>query len=136
VPGPVCDRLGKIAREANVFLVINVIERDGGTLYCTVLFFSPDGRMMGKHRKLMPTAMERLIWGFGDGSTLPVFDTPLGKIGSVICWENYMPMLRMHMYAQGIQICAPPQTIGYLACRRCDMSHWKDAVLSSVPVST
>ena len=108
VPGPACDTLGKIAREARVFLVINVIERDGGTLYCTVLFFSPDGRMMGKHRKLMPTAMERLIWGFGDGSTLPVFDTPLGKIGSVICWENYMPMLRMHMYAQGIQIyCAP-----------------------------
>jgi nitrilase len=108
VPGPACDTMGKIAREARVFLVINVIERDGGTLYCTVLFFSPDGRMMGKHRKLMPTAMERLIWGFGDGSTLPVFDTPLGKIGSVICWENYMPMLRMHMYAQGIQIyCAP-----------------------------
>jgi nitrilase len=108
VPGPACDTLGKIAREAGVFLVIGVIERDGGTLYCTVLFFSPDGRMMGKHRKLMPTAMERLIWGFGDGSTLPVFDTPLGKIGSVICWENYMPMLRMHMYAQGIQIyCAP-----------------------------
>jgi nitrilase len=108
VPGPACDSLGKIAREARVLLVINVIERDAGTLYCTVLFFSPDGRMMGKHRKLMPTAMERLIWGFGDGSTLPVFDTPLGKIGSVICWENYMPMLRMHMYAQGIQIyCAP-----------------------------
>jgi len=63
---------------------------------------------MGKHRKLMPTAMERLIWGFGDGSTLPVFDTPLGKLGSVICWENYMPMLRMHMYSQGIQLyCAP-----------------------------
>ena len=63
---------------------------------------------MGKHRKLMPTAMERLVWGFGDGSTLPVFDTPLGKIGSVICWENYMPMLRMHMYAQGVQLyCAP-----------------------------
>ena len=108
VPGPACDSLRKIAREARVLLVINVIERDAGTLYCTVLFFSPDGRMMGKHRKLMPTAMERLIWGFGDGSTLPVFDTPLGKIGSVICWENYMPMLRMHMYAQGIQIyCAP-----------------------------
>ena len=108
VPGPACETLGKIAREAKVLLVINVIERDGGTLYCTVLFFSPDGKMMGKHRKLMPTAMERLIWGFGDGSTLPVFDTPLGKIGSVICWENYMPMLRMHMYGQGIQIyCAP-----------------------------
>jgi len=108
VPSPACDALGKAAQEAGVFLVIGVIERDGGTLYCTVLFFSPDGRMMGKHRKLMPTAMERLIWGYGDGSTMPVFDTPLGKIGGVICWENYMPMLRMHMYAQGIQLyCAP-----------------------------
>ena len=108
VPGSACDALGKAAREAGVYLVIGVIERDGGTLYCTVLFCSPDGRLMGKHRKLMPTAMERLVWGFGDGSTMPVFDTPLGKIGAVICWENYMPMLRMHMYAQGVQIyCAP-----------------------------
>jgi nitrilase len=108
VPGLACDALGRAAQEAGVYLVIGVIERDGGTLYCTVLFFSPDGRLMGKHRKLMPTAMERLVWGFGDGSTLPVFDTPLGKIGAVICWENYMPMLRMHMYAQGIQLyCAP-----------------------------
>ncbi len=108
VPGPACEALGKTARDAKVFLVIGVIEREAGTLYCTVLFFSPEGRLMGKHRKLMPTAMERLVWGFGDGSTLPVFDTPLGKIGSVICWENYMPMLRMYMYAQGIQLyCAP-----------------------------
>jgi nitrilase len=108
VPGKACEALGKAAREARVYLVIGVIERDGGTLYCTILFFSSDGKLMGKHRKLMPTAMERLVWGFGDGSTLPVFDTPLGKIGSVICWENYMPMLRMHMYAQGIQLyCAP-----------------------------
>jgi nitrilase len=108
VPDLACDALGSAAREAGVVLVIGVIERDGGTLYCTVLFFSPDGKLMGKHRKLMPTAMERLVWGFGDGSTLPVFDTPLGKIGAVICWENYMPMLRMHMYAQGIQLyCAP-----------------------------
>jgi len=108
VPGAACDALGKVARGAKVFLVIGVIERDGGTLYCTVLFFSSDGKLMGKHRKVMPTAMERLVWGFGDGSTMPVFDTPLGKIGSVICWENYMPMLRMHMYTQGIQLyCAP-----------------------------
>jgi nitrilase len=108
VPGPACDALGKAARDGRVFLVIGVIERDGGTLYCTVLFFSADGELMGKHRKLMPTAMERLVWGFGDGSTLAVWDTPLGKIGSVICWENYMPMLRMHMYAQGVQFyCAP-----------------------------
>lgn len=108
IPGTACDALGKIACEFQIFLVIGVIERDGGTLYCTVLFFSPDGRLMGKHRKLMPTAMERLVWGTGDGSTMRVFDTPLGKIGSVICWENYMPMLRMHMYSQGIQLyCAP-----------------------------
>ncbi len=108
VPGPATDILAASAQENKVYLVIGVIEREMGTLYCTVLFFSPDGRLMGKRRKLMPTAMERLIWGFGDGSTLPVFETPLGKIGTVICWENYMPMLRMAMYSKGIQIyCAP-----------------------------
>lgn len=108
VPGPAVDYLGAVARENRVHLVVGVIERDGGTLYCTVLFFAPDGRCLGKHRKLMPTALERLVWGFGDGSTLPVFDTPIGKLGAVICWENYMPMLRMAMYAKGIQIyCAP-----------------------------
>lgn len=91
-----------------VFAVIGCIERDGGTLYCTVLFFDGANGLVGKHRKLMPTAGERLIWGFGDGSTMPVFATPLGRIGAVICWENYMPMLRMHMYGQGIGIyCAP-----------------------------
>src|SRR5438552_1140710 len=108
LPGPEADDLGSAAREHSVFLVIGVIERDGGTLYCTVLFFAPDGTLLGKHRKLMPTAMERLVWGYGDGSTLPVFDTPIGRLGAVICWENYMPLLRMHMYAQGIQLyCAP-----------------------------
>lgn len=108
VPGPTVDQLGKIARLNKVHLVMGIIERDGGTLYCTVLFFDPNGILLGKHRKLMPTAMERLIWGFGDGSTLPVFDTPLGKLGAVICWENYMPLLRMAMYKKGIQLyCAP-----------------------------
>ncbi|MGH9672890.1 MAG: nitrilase-related carbon-nitrogen hydrolase, partial [Bryobacteraceae bacterium] len=108
VPGPDADRLGGAARAAGVYLVIGVIERDLGTLYCTVLFFAPDGSLLGKHRKLMPTAMERLIWGYGDGSTMPVFETPLGKLGAVICWENYMPLMRMNMYAKGIQIyCAP-----------------------------
>ena len=108
VPGPVVDRLGEMARGNGLFLVMGVIERDGGTLYCTVLFFAPDGRFLGKHRKLMPTAAERLVWGYGDGSTLPVFDTEIGKLGAVICWENYMPLLRMTMYAKGIQIyCAP-----------------------------
>ncbi len=108
VPSAAVEALAGAARENNLYAVIGVIERDGGTLYCTVLFFSPEGRLLGKHRKLMPTAMERLIWGFGDGSTLPVFDTPLGKMGAVICWENYMPLLRMAMYSKGIQLyCAP-----------------------------
>jgi nitrilase len=108
VPGPATEELSRIAKGSNAYLVIGVIERDIGTLYCTILFFAPDGTLLGKHRKLMPTAMERLIWGFGDGSTLPVYDTPLGKLGAVICWENYMPLLRMAMYAKGIQLyCAP-----------------------------
>ena len=108
VPGPAVDFLGRVARENRLTLVVGVIEREGGTLYCTVLFFGPDGAYLGKHRKLMPTAMERLVWGFGDGSTLPVFDTPLGRLGAVICWENYMPLLRTAMYAKNIQLwCAP-----------------------------
>lgn len=91
-----------------MFVVIGCIERDLGTLYCTALFFDGARGLVGKHRKLMPTAAERLIWGFGDGATMPVFDTPIGRIGAVICWENYMPALRMHMYSQGIALyCAP-----------------------------
>ncbi len=108
IPSPSCSALAAIARSNGIHLVIGVIERDGGTLYCTVLFFSPDGELAGKHRKVMPTAMERLVWGFGDGSTLPVLHTKLGRIGAVICWENYMPLLRMAMYSKGVQIyCAP-----------------------------
>ena len=108
VPGPCCDALGSLAREHSVDLVIGVIERERGTLYCTVLFFAPDGSLRGKHRKLMPTASERLVWGFGDGSTLPVFETSAGRVGAVICWENYMPLLRMAMYGKGIELyCAP-----------------------------
>ena len=101
-------RLLGIAKKHKVLLVIGVIERDDGTLYCTVLFISKTGELLKKHRKIMPTAMERLIWGFGDGSTMPVIDTELGKLGSVICWENYMPMMRMGMYSKGIELyCAP-----------------------------
>ena len=108
VPGPHCSQLGSIAKSNGIYLVIGVIERDGGTLYCTVLFFAPDGALLAKHRKLMPTVAEKLIWGFGDGSMLPILDTPHGKLGAVICWENYMPLLRTAMYAKGIQLyCAP-----------------------------
>jgi nitrilase len=108
VPGPAVDALGQIARENGIYLTIGVVERDGGTLYCCVLFFAPDGALLGKHRKLMPTGAERLVWGFGDGSTMPVFDTPLGRMGAVICWENYMPLMRAAMYSKGIELwCAP-----------------------------
>ena len=108
VPGPAVALLGEVAREHGLYVVVGVIERDRGTLYCTVLFLGPGGDLLGKHRKLMPTAMERLIWGMGDGSTLPVLETPIGRVGAVICWENYMPLLRTAMYAKGIQLyCAP-----------------------------
>lgn len=108
VPSLQTRRLGEAAATHGSYVIIGVIEREGGTCYCTVLFFGPDGTMLGKHRKLMPTALERMIWGFGDGSTLTVVDSPYGVIGSVICWENYMPMLRMAMYAKNIALyCAP-----------------------------
>ena len=93
-----------MARDYAVHLVVGVVEREGGTLYCTALIFGPDGTLLGKHRKLTPTAMERVIWGSGDGSTLPVVATDLGRIGSVICWENYMPLLRTAMYAKGVEL--------------------------------
>jgi nitrilase len=108
VPGPAVDELARAARSNCIYLVVGVVERDRGTLYCSVLFFAPDGSFLGKHRKIMPTGAERLVWGFGDGSTMPVFETPLGKLGAVICWENYLPLMRAAMYAKGIEIyCAP-----------------------------
>ena len=108
VPGPETNRLGKTAAAGRCYLVMGVIEREAGTCYCTVLFFGPDGALLGKHRKLMPTALERMVWGFGDGSTLTAVDSPYGRIGSVICWENYMPMLRMAMYSKNVALyCAP-----------------------------
>ena len=112
VPSETTEQLGEAARAAGVYLIIGVTERDndtsGGTLYCSVLLFGPDGKLLGKHRKLRPTASERIIWGEGDGSTLPVFETPYGKIGALICWENYMPLARAAMYNKGIQIYIAP----------------------------
>ncbi|HVK08600.1 MAG TPA: nitrilase-related carbon-nitrogen hydrolase, partial [Gemmataceae bacterium] len=87
VPGPATEPIRSVAKKHGIHLVVGVIERKGGTLYCASLTFGPDGRLLGKHRKLMPTAMERVVWGTGDGSTLTVVDTPLGKVGAVICWE-------------------------------------------------
>ena len=109
VPGPETQRMGEYAAAMGAAMVVGVIERGKvATLYCTALFFGPDGQLLNKHRKLMPTGMERLIWGFGDGSTLPVVDTPVGKAAAAMCWENYMPSLRSALYAGGTQFwCAP-----------------------------
>jgi nitrilase len=110
VPGPACDRLAAAARRAGVVLAIGVDEREqhGGTVYNTVLTFGPDGSLLGRHRKLMPTHGERLVWGMGDGSDLHVMDTPAGRLAALICWENYMPLARFHLYAQGPQIWLAP----------------------------
>jgi predicted amidohydrolase len=108
VPGPETAQIGEFVAGLGIELVLGAIERAGGTLFCSVLFFGPDGQLRGKHRKLMPTASERLIWGMGDGSTMPVIETEGRKIGAAICWENYMPLFRTAMYAKGVNIwCAP-----------------------------
>lgn len=111
VPSPATDALCRAARRAGTDVVIGVAERDSatqGSIYCTLLFIGREGKLLGKHRKLKPTAAERLIWGEGDGSTLPVFDSPVGRVGGLICWENYMPLARMAMYGQGVEVYLAP----------------------------
>jgi nitrilase len=110
VPGPVTERLGAAAADAGVHLVMGVNEREayGGTVYNTVLYFDDSGGLLGKHRKLMPTHAERLVWGMGDGSDLRVHATGVGRIGGLICWENFMPLARFAMYAQGVDIWLAP----------------------------
>lgn len=106
--GPELALLADVSTETGVHVVIGVIERVGRTLYCTGVTLVPGKGVAGHHRKLMPTGTERIIWGFGDGSTIAPVQTPLGSIGTVICWENYMPAFRQAMYSQGTEIyCAP-----------------------------
>lgn len=133
VPSPELDQLCEAAKDAGAFVGMPVIEREGdlgrGTLYCTILYLGPDGSLLGKHRKLKPTAAERVIWGEGDGSTLTSVTTELGTIGGLICWENLMPMARMAMYGKGVEIYFAPTadsreswqaTIRHIACEgRC-----------------
>lgn len=105
IPGPVTQRLGEAAGKAGICLAVGVHERaPGGTLYNTILFIGRDGRLLGKHRKLVPTYHERMVWGQGDGSTLEVFDTALGRLGGLICWEHWMPLARYALYARGEQV--------------------------------
>jgi len=110
VPSPESERLGDAARRARAVLVIGIDERDphSGTVYNTVLTFGPDGKLLGRRRKLVPTHAERLVFGMGDGSDLRVLDTPAGRLASLICWENYMPLARFHLAAQGPQIWVAP----------------------------
>ncbi len=108
IPDATTDRLCEAAKEAGVYVVVGMSERNAeasqGSLYNTLLYIDADGRMMGKHRKLVPTGGERLVWAQGDGSTLDVYETPFAQLGGLICWENYMPVARYAMYAQGVQL--------------------------------
>jgi nitrilase len=107
VPGPEVGTLAALTQELGCHAVVGAVERQGGTLYCVALYFGPGG-YLGLHRKLMPTAAERYLWGQGDGSTLPVIDTGTARLAAGICWENYMPLFRTAMYAKGIDLwCAP-----------------------------
>lgn len=127
VPGPETAQLAKWAKAAKAYVVVGVTEKDkiSDTLYCTLLYFSPAGTLLHRHRKLKPTAAERILWGEGDGSDLQVLDTPLGKVGGLICWENYMPLARMALYQQGVEIYLAPTadcrdswqaTLTHIAC--------------------
>jgi nitrilase len=110
VPGPETERLQELADALKLIIVIGVLERVGGTLSCSALTFLPlaGGASPAIHRKLMPTAAERLIWGFGDGSTMQPLQSTIGRLGCAICWENYMPAYRFYLYSQGVEIwCAP-----------------------------
>ncbi|MGZ8687256.1 MAG: carbon-nitrogen hydrolase family protein [Gaiellaceae bacterium] len=120
VPGPAADRLGEIARTSGVWLVTGVNELDPsrpGTLYNSLLYHAPDGSLALQHRKLVPTNHERLIWGQGDGGGLEALETPLGRIGGLICWENYMPLARFSLYASGVEI--------YIASTADDSDAWQ-----------
>jgi nitrilase len=104
VPGPATDVLCRAARESGVHLVVGINELEGGTIYNSLLFVSDEGAILGVHRKLVPTHAERIVWGRGDGSTLHVFDTPLGRLGGLVCWEHWMPLTRFAMHAKGEQV--------------------------------
>ncbi|WP_165678179.1 carbon-nitrogen hydrolase family protein [Metapseudomonas otitidis] len=122
VPGAETDALAALSARTGASLVLGVIERAGSSLYCTALFFEPGEGLVARHRKLMPTGTERLIWAKGDGSTLPVVDSAAGRLGAAICWENHMPLLRTAMYAKGVELwCAP--TVDEREVWQCSMRH-------------
>ncbi|MEN0003247.1 MAG: carbon-nitrogen hydrolase family protein [Bacteroidota bacterium] len=108
VPGPCTEHLSDLARITNMYIAIGVTERKGGSLYCSLLYFSPSAGLIHVHRKMKPTGTERIVWAEGDGRDLQCLRTHLGRIGGLICWENYMPLARMHLYEQQIQLYLAP----------------------------
>jgi nitrilase len=120
VPGEAEARIGAAAREHGVWIVTGVTEVDPerpSTLYNTLLYHGPDGALAARHRKLVPTNHERLVWGQGDGGGLRAIPTPLGRVGGLICWENYMPLARFALYESGVEI--------YLASTADDSEAWQ-----------
>jgi nitrilase len=118
------ERLGEVAREHSVWLVTGVNELDpgrNGTVYNTLLYLAPDGSLALRHRKLVPTNHERLVWGQGDGGGLRALETPLGRLGGLICWENYMPLARFALYESGVEI--------YLAPTADDSDEWQSTLV-------
>lgn len=105
---PDLQPIAEAAAQTQAYLAVGVTEIDGTELYCSVFFWGPDGRFLGKHRKLRPSGFERMVWSQGDGANLTVFHTPIGNVGSAICWENYMPLLRAALYAKGVDIYLVP----------------------------
>jgi len=133
IPGREADLIAEVSGDLKVYVAIGAIERvsgyRSGTLYCSILYFSPQGRFLGRHRKVRATGIERLIWAEGDGSTLTVFHTEYGRVGGLICWENYMPLARTALYGKGVEIYLAPtadsrdtwiSTLVHIACEgRC-----------------
>ena len=106
------DRLCRAAKKAGIYVVIGINERNtqssGGSINNTVLFIDPKGKLFGRHQKLIPTVAERMVWGHGDASTVDVYDTDMCKMGALICWENYMPLVRYALYEKGIELYLAP----------------------------
>lgn len=108
IHGSEAEKIAKTCKENKVYVSLGVTEKLGKSLYCSQLFYSPEGKLVGVHRKIKPTGTERLVWGEGDGSGLEVYQTDIGKTGGLICWENYMPLARMALYQLGIEIYLAP----------------------------
>ena len=120
IPGPDSDRLGEIAREHGIWLAVGANELDRGTIYNALLLYGPDGKLSLHHRKLVPTNHERLVWGQGDGAGLEAVETTIGRVGGLICWENFMPLARFSLYESGVEI--------YLAPTAEDSEQWHDSM--------